>query len=134
MSLFEDSRYQWRETYFVLFDRQHRPKGGDLKRILHELGPRMEIHELAESEDGLLDSMTVLSHADAAGMDITYNEGDDVKEQVLELRQEWKNKPAATKQKPHLERALLADARFEVYHFEEMTNLPDEEDDGPLDP
>jgi len=134
MSLFEDSRYQWREPYFVLFDRLQRPKAADVKRILHELGPRMEIHELTENSDGLLDSMTVLSHADAAGMDITYNEGEDVKEQVLELRQEWKSKQPSGKEKPHLQRALHADARFEVYHFEEITSLPDEEDDGPLDP
>ncbi|MBW8884936.1 MAG: hypothetical protein JF612_09220 [Planctomycetia bacterium] len=134
MSLFEDGRYQWRETYFVLFDHQHRPQAEDVKRILHELGPRMEIHELTANEAGQLDSMTVLSHADAAGMDITYVEGEDVKEQIVELRQEWKNKQASEKEKPHLMRALHADARFEVYHFEEITDLPDEEDDGPLDP
>jgi hypothetical protein len=134
MSLFEDGHYQWRETYFVLFDRQHRPTAADVKRILHELGPRMEIHELTENDAGMLESMTVLSHADAAGMDITYNEGEDVKEQVVELRQEWKSKQPNAKEKPHLMRALHADARFEVYHFEEITDLPDEEDDGPLDP
>jgi len=134
MSLFEDGCYQWRETYFVLFDHQHRPKASDVKRLLHELGPRMEIHELTANDGGLLESMTVLSHADAAGMDITYVEGEDVKEQLLELRQEWKSKRPNEKEKPHLTRALQADARFDVYHFEEITDLPDEEDDGPLDP
>jgi hypothetical protein len=134
MSLFADSRYQWRETYFVLFDHQHRPKAADMKRLLAELGPRMEIHELAASDAGLLESMTVLSHVDAAGMDITYVEGDEVKEQILQLRQEWKSKRPDTKEQPHLSRALHADARFDVFHFEEITDLPDEEDDGPLDP
>jgi hypothetical protein len=134
MSLFEDGHYQWRETYFVLFDRQHRPKVTDINRIFKEFGPRMEIHEITANEAGLLESMTVLSHADAAGMDITYVEGEDVKEQILELRQEWKSKRPNEKEKPHLTRALHADARFDVYHFEEITDLPDEEDDGPLDP
>jgi len=134
MSLFADSRYQWRETYFVLFDHKHRPKATDIKRLLAELGPRIEIHELAESDNGQLESMTVLSHADAAGMDISYAEGEEVKEQVLQLRQEWKSRQPDAKEKPHIVRALHADARFEVYHFEEITDLPDEEDDGPLDP
>jgi hypothetical protein len=134
MSLFADSRYQWRETYFVLFDQKHRPKSSDVERLLTELGPRMEIHELAASDAGLLESMTVLSHADAAGMDITYVEGDEVKEQIIELRQEWKSKRPDEKERPHLTRALHATARFDVYHFEEITDLPDEEDDGPLDP
>ena len=134
MSLFANGRYQWRETYFVLFDHKHRPKAADVKRLLSELGPRMEIHELAANDAGLLDSMTVLSHADAAGMDITYVEGEEVKEQIAELRQEWKGKQTEAKEKPHYARALLANARFDVYHFEEISDLPDEEADGPLDP
>ncbi len=31
MSLFADSRYQWRETYFVLFEKKGRPKAADVK-------------------------------------------------------------------------------------------------------
>ncbi len=134
MSLFADSRYQWRETYFVLFDHTHRPKASDVKRLFAELGPRIEIQEIAANSAGLLESMTVLSHADAAGMDITYVEGDEVKEQIIELRQEWKSKRPDMKEKPHLARALHADARFDVFHFEEVSDLPEEEDDGPLDP
>jgi hypothetical protein len=91
MSLFADGRYQWRETYFVLFDRQHRPLAADVKHVLAELGSRIEIHELAAEEAGKLESMTVLSHADAAGMDVTYVEGDEVKEQIAQLRQEWRS-------------------------------------------
>jgi hypothetical protein len=134
MSLFADSRYQWRETYFVLFDHRHRPKASDVKRALADLGSRIEVCELAANEAGYLESMTVLSHADAAGMDVTYVEGEDVKEQIAQLRQEWKSKRPDAKEKQHLSRALHADARFEVYHFEEVSDFPDEEDDGPLDP
>jgi hypothetical protein len=134
MSLFADSRYQWRETYFVLFDHHRRPTAADVKRALNELGPRLEVHELTANEGGLLESMTVLSHADAAGMDVTYVDGEEVKEQLLQLRQEWKGRKINAKEKPHLERALHADARFDVFHFEEISELPDEEDDGPLDP
>src|SRR5690554_3951346 len=118
MSLFNDGHYQWRETYFVLFDHTHRPKASDVERLFAELGPRIEIHEITANSDGLLESMTVLSHADGAGMDITYLEGEEVKEQVAQLRQEWKSKRPDAKEKPHLSRALHADARFDVYHFE----------------
>lgn len=134
MSLFADSRYQWRETYFVLFDRQHRPQAAAVKRALDELGPRLEIQELAASDDGLLESLTVVSHADAAGMDVTYVEGDEVKEHIVELRKEWRGKRAEAKEQPHIARALQANARYDVYHFEEVSEFPDEEDEGPLDP
>jgi len=134
MSLFANGNYQWRETYFVLFDHKQRPKAADVKRILAELGPRIEVHELSANEAGFLESMTVLSHADAAGMDVTYVEGEEVKEQIVQLRQEWKGKQPEAKEKPHLVRALHADARFDIFDFEEISDIPDEEDDGPLDP
>jgi hypothetical protein len=134
MSLFADSRYQWRETYFVLFDHKHRPKAAEVQAALTALGPRLSVTELVENPAGLLESMTVLSHADAAGMDVTFVEGDEVKEQIVQLKQEWKGKKPGTKEKPHLDRVLHADARFDVFHFEEVSFLPDEEDDGPLDP
>lgn len=134
MSLFADSRYQWRETYFILFDRSHRPQAADVQRALDELGPRLEIHEIAADEEGLLESVTVLSHADAAGMDVTYVEGDEVKEHIMELRKEWRSKRPDAKEQPHIARALKANARYDVYHFEEISDFPDEEDEGPLDP
>ena len=134
MSLFADSRYQWRETYFVLFDHNRRPRASEVEQALAELGPRLEVHEINANDSGFLESMTVLSHADAAGMDITYVEGEEVKEQIVQLRQEWKGKRPDQKEKPHLARALHADARFDVFHFEEVSLLPDEEDDGFLDP
>ena len=57
-----------------------------------------------------------------------------LKEQIAELRQDWKGKQTEAKEKPHYARALQANARFDVYHFEEISDLPDEEADGPLDP
>src|SRR5688500_19858670 len=134
MSLFADSRYQWRETYYVVCYRKNRPSTSDVKRVLTELWQRMEVHELTEDGTGQLESMTVLSHSDAAGMDVTYVEGDEGKEQILQLRQEGRSKRPNAKEQPHLVRALHADARFDVFHFEEITDIPDEEDDGPLDP
>jgi hypothetical protein len=82
MSLFADSRYQWRETYFVLFDRQHRPLAADVQKTLSELG-KLELQELQGDAEGFLESLTVLSHADAAGMDITFVTGEEVKDQIV---------------------------------------------------
>ena len=134
MSLFANSRYQWRETYFVLFQRKHRPKAADVKRALAELGSRIEVQELTADPEGYLESLTVVSHADAAGMDITYVDGPEVREQLAELRQQWKRRPAEPRERAHLERALAAEVRFDVYHFEEVSDFSEDEDDGPLDP
>ncbi len=134
MSLFADSRYQWRETYFVLFEKQHRPKAADVRKILAELGARIEILHLHATKDGLLDSMTVLSHADAAGMDVTFVSGEEVKEQLTEIKDEWQSRKLGPSEKLHLARMMQADSRYDVFHFEEVTDLPGDEDEGPLDP
>ena len=93
MSLFADGRYQWRETYFVLFDRRQRPQGDEVRKSLAELAPKIEVVDLQSADDGALESMTILAHVDAAGMDVTYVEGDEVKEQIAELKKEWKGQP-----------------------------------------
>jgi len=134
MSLFADSRYQWRETYFVLFEKKHRPQAADVKHALGSLGPRLEVLHVQANKDGQLESMTILSHADAAGMDITFVTGDEVKEQLAELKEEWQSRKLDPQEKLRLAKMLHADARYDVFHFEEVTEIPSEEDEGPLDP
>lgn len=135
MSLFADGRFQWRETYFVLFDRQQRPKGEDVRKSLAELAPKVEVVDIQSAEDGLLESMTILAHVDAAGMDVTYVEGDEVKEQIAELKKEWKGQPFTSDEKVKVERALRATARLDVYHFEELgDDFLEEEEEDHLDP
>lgn len=135
MSLFADGRYQWRETYFVLFDRQHRPLGTDVKKALADLAPKVEITDLQSEPEGRLESMTILAHADAAGMDVTYVEGDEVREQVAELKKEWKGQSFSQAEKTKVDHALRATARLDVYHFEELgDDFLDEEEEDHLDP
>ncbi len=134
MSLFADSRYQWRETYFVLFEKKHRPKAADVKKALAEIGSRIEVSHLQATKDGFLDSMTVLSHADSAGMDVTFVTGEEVKEQLAEVKEEWQSRKLDPTEKLRLARLLASDSRYDVFHFEEITDFPAEDDDGPLDP
>ena len=135
MSLFADTRYQWRETYFVLFDKQRRPKAADARKSLAELSGKVQVQELQEDENGLLESVTVLSHVDASGMDITFVAGDEVKEQIAELKKEWKGQKFTPEEQAKVQRALAATARFDVYHFEEIgDSFLDEVEEEILDP
>ena len=133
MSLFEDSRFQWRETYFVLFDAKHRPSSAAVKKALQELKTGFVISDFVESEDGKLEGMTVLSHIDSSGIDITYIEGDEVAEQLVELKKEFRGQQLTAEEKLKYERMMQANARFDVFHFEELGDSIDD-DDGPLDP
>lgn len=134
MSLFADSRYQWRETYFVLFDGKRRPKADAVRKAIEELKAKLEVVEASAADDGTLEAMTVLSHADSSGMDITFVAGEEVQEQVAELKKEWRGQPVTEDDKPKLELMLSATARYDIFHFEEVGDSLEDDDEGPLDP
>ena len=118
----------------MLFDRQHRPLAADVQKNLSELG-KLELQEVQGDAEGRLESLTILSHADAAGMDITFVSGEEVKEQIVELKKEWKGQKFPPDEQAKVQRALAANARFDIYHFEEIgDSFMDNEEDEILDP
>lgn len=133
MSLFEDGRYQWRETYFVLFGQQDRPQAQVVVDSLSQLGPRYELQGVTADDQGRLESLTLLCHHDFSAMDVTYLSGEEVAEQVRELTDEMHGVSLNDGEREKLARLPECDARFDVYHFEEMTFEPDD-DDELLDP
>ncbi len=130
MSLFEDNRYQWRETYFVLFHSEDRPPADKVNSELAKLGSRFAISEVRTDDDGQFESVTMFSSHDCAAMDITYISGEEVTEQVAEFAAEMKNATLTREEMGKIAKITECDARFDVYHFEEVS---DNEDDI-LDP
>lgn len=132
MSLFENAGYQWRETYLVLFESTRRPTAERVKTALEELG-QYEIFDVRSDEEGLFDSLTLVSPDDYAAMDVSYVSGEEVTEQTKELVNELKQTTATGAEINNLKRILALDARFDIYHFEEIVT-GDEEDDEFMDP
>jgi hypothetical protein len=131
--MFEDGRYRWRETYFVLFRAADRPKLKKVERALAALDERYELHNARADDQGRFESLTLVSPDDYAALDICFLEGEEVREQVGELAKEIKPadlSPAG--QKAHAQLAQC-DARYDVLHFEQVTG-DDDEDDEMLDP
>jgi hypothetical protein len=131
MSLFEDDRYRWRETYFVLFRESNRPLAKAVEQTLKELGGRYEIAELKADEQARFESLTLHSPYDYAAMDIAYLAGDDVRAHVDEIMKELKESSLTKLEKAKLKQLEECDARFDIYHFEQLV---DEEEDEYLDP
>ncbi len=131
MSMFERDEYKWRETYFVLFDSARRPTLGQMEEVLRGLNDRFEFLNATADEDGRFESITVMSADDYAALDISYEAGEEVVEQGKTLYQEMKPSVADDEERGKLERLLKCDARFDLLHFEQMTD--DEPDDDELD-
>lgn len=136
MSLFANDRFQWRETYSVLFDSKRRIKVTEFQAAIADLAKKIEVTELLADDEGYLESCTIFAHSDSAGMDIVYVEGEEVTEQLAELRKDWRRQPFDADEKAKAAQAMLANARYDVFHFEELGDafLDQENEDEVLDP
>ena len=135
MSTFEDSRYRWRETYFVLFHARKRPTLKSVTKMLSALNKRFELTNLNADDKGLLDSLTLISPDDFAALDICYTGGAEVIEQGAALINDLRKLGADEPPPVSWEEIKRYDGRFDVLHFEQITEGADDEgEDDMLDP
>ncbi len=132
MSMFENNQYRWRETYFVLFHSGDRPKLDVVKKTLHRLDPQYQLTN-PSADHGLFESLTLISPDDFAAIDICYTEGDEVREQVKDLVEELRPIAGETDFDAQLKQMANCDARFDVLHFEEVSEAAGDADDDVLD-
>ncbi len=133
MSLFENDEYQWRETYFILFDLARRPLAAAMQKKLEQLDPRYEVCDVRADEQGRFESLTLLSPDDYAAMDISFVGGDEVAEQTQLLITELLKGASTEAEKRRIRELSRFPCRFDVYHFEQLVFIgrenPDDEDD-----
>ena len=61
MSLFENDLYQWRETYFVLFEQSTRPQAEAVAAAFKAQDSHYEVTDLVANDAGQLESLTLRS-------------------------------------------------------------------------
>jgi len=132
MSMFESDGFQWRETYFVLFDSGKRPTLQKIIATLQELGGQFRLNSSQGDDDGMFESLTLLAPDDFAAIDVSYVEGDEVSEQGAALKEEMG--PGDPEDAPKLKRLPRCDARFDLMHFEQLVEGADDEPEEMLDP
>lgn len=126
MSLFGNPRYQYRETYFILFNVDNRPDEAALIQAINELGDRYEVKEVHQDQENQFESMTVVAPSDFAGLDLTYVEGEEVHEQVAELNEQFKTTTLTGDELQKIAKIGNCNARFDVLHFEEVSHSEDD--------
>ena len=118
MSLFEKPGYQWRETFFVMFQADDRPTAKKMEKSLLELSRRFVINDVRSDEEGLIESLTLESPNDSAAMDISCVVGEEVQEQIPGLVEEIKANIESEEERIILKRLNKSTARLDVFHFE----------------
>lgn len=121
MSLQNDERYNWRETYFVLIDPARRPSLADVMRDLEEHAGIFRILEKVKNQDGLFRSLAIASYEDHSALEISYIEGDAVQAEINALAQTLQ-KNASHRERERLEAAKSYRAKFDIRHFEQTAD------------
>ena len=127
--MFENRGYRWRETYFVFFHSSDRPSLKSVQKALGLLNERYNLANPSTDEGGLIDSLTVISPDDFAALDICYTQGPEVLEQGADLADQLRSSAAEPPVREAAKRIRQCDARFDVLHFEEVAEFPEDEDD-----
>ena len=84
---------------------------------------------------GRMESMTILSPDDFSALDISYLDGEEVREQGAGLVEEMEATDCRPEDRARLNRILQCDGRFDVLHFEQVINFDNgDESDEMLDP
>ena len=135
MSLFEDSEYQWRETFFVFFDAARRPNADKVKRALEQIG-RLEISNVRADEEGRIESVTILSPDDFAAMDVSCVSGEEVDAQIPEIMKEVEPSLDTDEERSKFQQLPSCSARLDVFHFQKNTATVGDDDcmDDFMDP
>jgi hypothetical protein len=137
MNVENDEQLEWRDTYFVLFQQSDRPTLTQVEAAITESSKRLKLENLEADEDGMFESVLVQAPLDNAAVEISYERGEGVTEQSLELAKQMKE-DLSPKQLKHI---LKADARLDILLFEKVRDdfaeagEDDEEwEGGSLDP
>ena len=129
MSLFENESYRWRETYFVLLNEAERFTVERAKKLLKDLGANYELGEIRGDADGKLEFLTLYSPDDYAALDISYVTGEDVTQYLAELKDELQAAGLAKDEKARFQKLAECNARYDIYHFEQVVEGTEEEDE-----
>jgi hypothetical protein len=117
MSLYNDDRYTWRETYFVLFDdHRRRPMLDELRRELHR--GSLKILDGTTNAEGRLRSLIVASYEDHSALEIVFRQGPEVIAETNALVQTLEQ-GSTPKEKERLRSVTQWPCKFDVLHFEQ---------------
>ena len=121
MTLFDDNRYDWRETYFVYFESSYRPKLTEVRRALRIHAPFLNILDYKTESEGSIVSMTIASYEDHAALEIVHREGNEVIAEAQRLAFSLK-KDASEEENLKLQKIVQYKMRVDVHHFEQTAD------------
>lgn len=119
MSLFENEKYEYCDTFFIYLKNENRPTLKDVMAGLSELGHRCVV-ESANEENGKFESATIKFSSDCSAMDVVFVHGPEVATQLDEIREQLRVMTLTPDTQQALKKMSTCEARFDIFHFEEQ--------------
>ena len=116
MSLFEDERYEFQDTFFVFFKKDSLPTAKAVQDAIGELGTRFQLAKVTDNETMFETAMIHAPH-DRSAMDVIVVEGEEVTNQIVELIAEYRNLTLSGDDRDKLGGIKDCDIRMDVFHF-----------------
>lgn len=128
----QDGELHWRETYYVFFPSNRRPKSKVIRDALKQLSNRFVLQNLEEDDEGRFESILIEAPDDHAALEISYEAGESVIEQSVQLAKQLQGDLNGKQ----LAELMRADARMDIMHFEHVRDEDDfgDEEEEILDP
>jgi len=130
LSLFEDEKYKYCDTFFIYLKDENRPTLDAVNAALQDLGHRCVVENVRE-EGGKFESATIKFASDCSAMDIVYVNGPEVKTQLVEIKEQLRTLTLSLDAQSAVKKMVKCESRFDIFHFEEQN--PNTEDEF-LDP
>jgi hypothetical protein len=111
-----DDQLEWRDTYFILFQQADRPTLTQVEAAITDSTKKLKLQNLAADDDGMFESVLVQAPQDNAALEISYERGEAVVEQSVDLVRQLKD----DLEPKQLQKMLKADARLDVMLFERV--------------
>jgi len=124
--------FRWRETYFVYFDSNRRPKLEEVRALVAGLCGNFQVAAGEADDHGRIESLTIHAPQDYAALEIDYLAGDEVREEGLALASGLK--PGEGVDRTKLTQLSKYDARFDLMHFEAVPDDDPDDSDEMFDP
>ena len=119
MSLYDDERYTWRETYFVLIDDlRRRPRLDELRRELQPQFQTLKILDGSANPERRLRTLTVASYEDHSALEIVFRQGTGITAEIDALIRTIE-RSCSLKERHRLRSAKKWVAKLDVLHFEQ---------------
>lgn len=122
----ENDQFTWRDTYFVWFAASRRPTMAEVEAAVRSLPEKYGLEHPEQDDAGRFESITLEAPLEHAVLEVSYLEGDDIREQAQSLAEELKL--GGDCDPAQLARLAACDARFDVMQFERIED-PDADED-----